>query len=392
LSPWRGNGNRRRNDDWDGSNQKRWRRDDPEWDEQQKPWKRGPINEEEEWQNNQQGLQWTAGQNDNGNFSKFKNRDNNEDRPRKPSKWSDKESDDKDNEDHWNKKSVEQTSKDESNTEEGPHQTSAPMDLDNYEVESVDNIEQLHGTQEKEIVNSNKEFKHKEFENEQIEENVHHDNFNTKSHDHDVDIVKKSLDDPHNNKHQQFEEYQNYDSNNLHELSHVNIEEVTQNMESQFEGNFKQHNVEDKQHTEYHSHNDFPKDDSHNNYNSQNEFEKIQNNNKFEQNQTVEPKYSNSAYEDKLQNYDQSYNDEVSLTANQAECLVDNFISQANESNNDTNVDEKSSNFYFGVDCGSSLSKSIEQSHEVIQNEETVSVILSDNCEEVHDINMTEPN
>lgn len=413
-SPWRGNGNRRRIEDWEGPNQqKRWRRDDnPEWDDQQKqPWKRGSLNEEEEWQKNKQGSQWASGKNDEGNFSKFKSRDNNEERPRKPSKWGDRESDDKGKEDHWSKKTIENnaSSKDkpnETNTEV-PHQTSAPMDLDNCEDESTENAEQQHEVCEQKILNSNQDLgQNQEFENEHRPEGVvlqqeHFDtgNFNTETHDQGkIDLKQHDDHQQHNdNVHQQFGEYQNDTSNNLQKPMHDNIVE-TQNVESHFQDNFEQQIVEEKPQDNY------QKDNSHNDYNdSQLKYETSRNDREFEQNQLVEPEYNNTMYENKQSNYDQFNSDAVvSHNLNQEHSgSVDNFVPQENETNIERCTEqsgESQGNFYFGADatdCDSSVNKPneiIQSNSEIMFPNEETAIILPPHSNEAHEVISEEPN
>lgn len=411
LSSWRGNGNRRRNEDWEGPNQqKRWRRDDnPEWDDQQKqPWKRVSLNEEEEWQKNNKGpSQWASGKNDEGNFSKFKNRDNNEERPRKPSKWGDRESDDKVKEDHLSKKTIENntSSKDKSNetNTEVSHQTSAPMDLVNCEDESTENAVQQHEVCEQKVSNLNQNLEqNQKFENERCPEGVvlqqEHfamSNFNTKIHDQGKDDLKHDDQQHNNNEHQQFGKYQNDTSNNLQEQLHDNVKE-TQHLETHFKDNFEQQNVEGKQHD-----NNYQNDNSYND--SQLKYETIQNDRKFEQNHLVEPEYNNPIYENKLSNYDQFNSDVVLQNSNQEHSSsVDNFVPQENETNSERCIEEqpgKSQNsFYFGTDANdydSSVNKPIEiiQSNSEIMfpNEET-EMTLPPNSNEVHKVISDEPN
>lgn len=377
LSPWRGNGNRRRNDDWEGPNQKRWRRDDnPEWEEQQKPWKRGTINEEEEWQNNKQGAQWAAGKKDEGNFSKYKNRDNNEERPRKPSKWGDKEPDDKVKEDHWNKKSAEHTSsKDESNAEEGPHQTSAPMDLDNYEGESVDNIEQPHKAQEQETSNlSNTSKEQGEFEKVQCQDETEShdlDRDNELKYDQGKDNFVQNVDKLHNNENQQFKDSQNNFNNKSQELSHnnySNVEEPQQDLATAFKDNIEQPNME-QHHDKYKPNYEFEKD-SQDNFNSQHEYETNQNDRGFEQNQQ---------FESERPNYDQSYDDNLKHHSNSEEQnMTNDFAPQVDEGHNENYSKVKSqetqNNFYFGADSEPITNKSVEveqQNNDILPNEES---------------------
>ncbi|XP_060837187.1 SR-related and CTD-associated factor 8 isoform X1 [Rhopalosiphum padi] len=389
LSPWRGNGNRRRNEDWEGPNQqKRWRRDDnPEWDEQQKPWKRGTMNEEEERQNNKQGSQWAA--------NKLKNRDNNDERSKKPSKWGDKESDDNTKEDQWNRKSVEHTSSiDETNAEEGPHQTSAPMDLDNYEGEGVDNIEQLHKVQEQESSNitfsQNDEIENKE-DQKDIQE--HHDLgvYNADSNNEDKN-VKQNNEEQLNNKDGQFEDYQNDFTNDSRELFHDNIKETQQNSQKTPLDNFEQKHLEEKQHAEYESHEEYQKD-SKENFNFQQENEVRQNNEEFEQNVEFKSNYNNMTYENDQPNNHQSFNEESSHNSNNDEhCSVNTIVSQVDEANQDMNIEHKSceprDDFYFGADSESSINME-QQNNEILPIEETVNV-PTDN--EMKDINTAELN
>lgn len=399
-APWRGNGNRRRNDDWEGPNQKRWRRDDnPEWEEQ-KPWKRGTMNEEEDWQNNKQGSQWAAGKKDNGNFSKFKNRDNNEERPRRPSKWGDKESDDKIKEDRWNRKSLEHTSsRDESNIEEGPHQTSAPMDLDNYEGESVDNIEQSHEVQEQETSNLNNKLKEqgeivKEPGQEEVQKHHDIDSLNVSKYDQDKDNFVNDFDEHHNNTNQQFEDNQNNFSNKSQEMSHSNIEETPQNSTNVFDDNFEQHNLVEQHHDEYKPSNEHV-NNSCDNFNSQHEYETNQNDEKFEQNHQFESDYNNMSYENERPNNDHSHDKLEHNSNSQEQHSSNNFVPQVDEFNDGNYTEDKSeetqNNFYFSADCESATNKSVEmeqQINEILPNEETS---MADN-NELHNINTEESN
>ncbi|XP_026810940.1 protein SCAF8 isoform X3 [Rhopalosiphum maidis] len=391
LSPWRGNGNRRRNEDWEGPNQqKRWRRDDnSEWDEQQKPWKRGTMNEEEERPNNKQGSQWAA--------NKLKNRDNNDERSKKPSKWGDKEADDNTKDDQWNRKSVEHTSSiDETNAEEGPHQTSAPMDLDNYESEGVDNIEQLHKVQEQESVSSNITFRqHDEIENKEDQKDIqeHHDLgvYNADSNNEDTN-VKQNNEEQLNNKGGQFEDYQNDFINDSQELFHDNIKETQQNSQKIPLDNFEQKHLEEKQHDEYESHEEYQKD-SKENFNFQQENEVRQNNEQFEQNVQFKSNYNNMAYENDQPNNHQSLNEEPSHNSNNDEnCSINTIVSQVDEANQDMNIEHKSceprDDFYFGADSESSINME-QQNNEILPIEETVNV-PTDN--EMKDINTAELN
>lgn len=410
MSSWRGNGNRRRNEDWEGPNQqKRWRRDDnPDWDDQQKqPWKRGSLNEEEEWQKNKQGSsQWMSGKNDEGNFSKFKSRDNNEERPRKPSKWSDRESDDKGKEDHLIKKTTENNTSlkdkfNETNTEVS-HQTSAPMDLVNCENESTENASQQLEVCKQKISDSNQNLgQNLEFENEHCTEGVVQQehfamgNFNTKIHDQGKDDLRHDDQQHNNDEHQEFEKYQNDTSKNLQEPLHDNVGE-TQTLESHFKDNFEQQSVEEKQHDTY------QKDDSHND--SHLKYETVQNDEKFEQNHLVEPEFNNTIYENQLSNYDQFNSDAVVLHKSNQEnsSLVDNCVPQGNETNSEKCTEEQpgesQSNFYFGTDA-KNYDSSVNEPNEIIQsnsevmfpNEETA-MALSSYSDEVHKVISEEPN
>ncbi|XP_025203169.1 splicing factor, arginine/serine-rich 15 isoform X2 [Melanaphis sacchari] len=390
LSPWRGNGNRRRNEDWEGPNQqKRWRRDDnPEWDEQQKPWKRGTMNEEEERQNIKQGSSWAA--------SKLKNRDNNDERSKKPSKWGDKESDDNTKGDRWNKKSVEHTSSvDEVTAEEGPHQTSGPMDLDNYEGEGVDNIEQLHKVQDQETVSSNMTFRqHDEIENkeDQKDSQEHHEFgvHNADSNNEDKNVEQNN--EEQLNRDRQFGDYQNDLTNNSQELFHDNIKETQQISQKTPVDNFEQQNFEEKQHDEYQPHEEYQKDTT-DNFNSQRENEIRQNNEDFEQNVQFKSDYNDTKYENDQPNNHQSFNEESSHNLNNDEHYSDNAIeSQVNEANQVMNIEEKSceprDDFYYGADCESSFNME-QQNNEILPIEETVNV-PTDN--EINDINTAELN
>lgn len=415
MSPWRGNGNRRRNEDFEGPNQKRWRRDDnPEWDEQQKPWKRGSLNDDEEWQQNRQGSLRASGKNDDGNYSKFKNRDNNEERPRKPSKWSDRESDDKVKEDRWSRKPAEQTSSKNECNAEGLHQTSAPMDLDNYEGESTENTEQLHKTEEQESSNSLNDNLNKiqELESEQLKENVQHEhdpsNFNVEKRDQGESNTKQNVeqqlnDECHNFEKNHFEEHQNDFSKNSPELSHGNID-THHNLESRFQGNIEQHSIEEKHQNECQPHNNYQEEDSHSIYNnSQQEYEKSQNYREIEQNQLVKPAYDNTIYENEPQSYEPTFSDKESRNSNQQEhCSIDNFASHIDENCDEKNVENKSSesrcNFYFGMDatnCDSSVDNLAEMeqlNNKLFTNEETTMVLPPDIItNEVQEIGSAEP-
>jgi len=374
LSPWRGNGNRRRNEDWEGPNQqKRWRRDDnPEWDEQQKPWKRGTTNEEEEWQNNKQGSQWTLGKKDETNFTKLKNRDNNDERSRKPSKWGDKESDNSTKEDHRNRKSVEHTSsRDESTTEEGPHQTSAPMDLDNYEGEAVDNIEQHHVVQEQETLCSNitqDDSKNKKHQN-VIQEHHEVGVYDAESNNENEKNVEQNINEQFSSKDQQFEEYQNDFTYNSQELSHDDIKETQQDSQNLPIDNFEQQHIEEKQHDEYKPQEEYQKD-SKDNFNFQQANEMSQNNEEFEQTIQFKSDCSNTIYENDRPNNHQSFNEESFNTSNHEEyCSINAFASQVDNANQD--MEEKSreshNEFYFGLNME-------QQNNEILPIEETSNV------------------
>lgn len=387
LSPWRGNSNRRRNEDWENPNQqKRWRRDDnPDWDEQQKPWKRGTINEEEDWQNNKQGSQW-VGKKDETNYTKIKNRDSNDERPRKPSKWGDKDSDDNTKEDRWNRKPVEHiSSRDESNTEEGPHQTSAPMDLDNYEGEAVDNIEQHHGVQEQETLSTNTTFKHQDEERHDLGV------YNADSKNEDKKNVEQNTDDQYNNKDQQFEDYQNDFTNNSQELSYDNIKETQQNSQKLPIENFEQQHLEEKHNNEYEPQEEY-QNDSKDDFNSQQENEMSQNNEEFVQTVQFKSDYSNLKYENHQPDVHQSFNEDSSHNSiNEEHCSINTFVSQVNEANHDMNTEEKSrgtlDDFYFGADCESSVNME-QQNNEILPIEETRNVPPDNN--EINDINTAE--
>ncbi|VVC37250.1 RNA polymerase II-binding domain,ENTH/VHS,CID domain,RNA recognition motif domain [Cinara cedri] len=370
LSPWRGNGNRRRNDDWEAPNKKRWRRDDnSEWDEQQKPWKRGPMidEEEEKWKTKVQGPQWGV-KKEEGNFSKFRNRD--EERSRKQSKWVDKESENKVKIDPWNIKSVEYgLSNDESNTEEGPHRTSAPMDLDNYEGETLGKIEQLHEVEENDTSNSNIDIRRHKFKNEYHQDKIKktHDlsNFNNaKSYDQS----KEKNVEQHNNEHHHFEDRQNDFSNSPQLLKPSNIEEIRTNLEIQHQDNsYEQQNIEEK-----HNDSDY-QTDFHKNLNS--EFESSQNKSEFEQNH-FEPSYNSVNHETQKPNDDQSYECALLLSStSQDQHSVNNFVAQVNEANKEKyrneNPEESQGNLYFALDSGSSINKSVteQQSNRDLQIE-----------------------
>lgn len=378
LSPWRGNGNRRRNDDFEGSNQKRWRRDDnPEWDEQQKPWKRGSLNEDEEWQQNRQGSLRAPNKNDDGNYSKFKNRDNNEVRPRKPSKWGDRESDgdkesDKVKENSRSEKSAELTSS--KDNAEDPHQSSTPMDLDDYE--STENSEKLHKTREQVSSNlTNDESRQiQELENEPHKEAVqqeHHDlsNLNTEAFSHGENNSKQNFDLQLNDEHHQFNE--NY--------------------------NNEQRSVEEKEKKKYHPHNNCEEktfQDIHNN--STQECEISQNYREIEQNKLVEPACN---YENVPQIYEQSYSDETSNKHHnqQEHCLIDNVAPHVEENNAGKNVEEKlQTNFFFGMDaanCGSSVADlaEIDQPCNETFTDENITMALPADNNEVQEIVSVEP-
>jgi len=398
LSSWRGNGNRRRNEDWEGPNQqKRWRRDDnPEWDEQQKPWKRGTMNEEEEWQNNKQGSQWTAGKKDETNYAKSKNRENNDERSRKPSKWGDKESDNNTKEDRWNRKSVEHTSsRDETNTEEGPHQTSAPMDLENYEGEAVDNIEQLQEVPKQNTLSSNMTFRqHDKFENIEHQEDMqgHCDLgvYNADSNNVDKKNIEENNDEQHINKDQQFGDYQNDFTNNSQEFSHDNIKETQQNSQNLPIDNFEKQHIEEQQHNEYKPHEEYEKD-SKDNFNSQQENEMRQNNEEFEQNVQFKSDYNSMKFENEQPNYHQSFNEESSHNSNnENHCSVNAYVTQVDEANQDMNIEEKPrDDFYFGAECESSINME-QQNNEILPIEETGNVLPDNN--EINNINIEESN
>lgn len=383
MSSWRGNNNnRRRNDDWEGPNQKRWRRDDnSERDEQQNPWKqRGAMNEEEWHHNKQGGSQWAAGKKDEGNYSKFKNRDSNEERPRRPSKWADKESDDKVKEDRWDSsKSVGRTSsitsKDESNVEDS-HQTSAPMDLESYEGESVDNIEQLHhGAPQKQETTSNviKEFSERDEVGNDYQEKLQtyceSSKYVTEIYKQNEENIIQNVDEHHNNK--RFDEYQSDCSTNLQR----DVEVVQQNSDNQPTDEFVQQNMEEKQHDKY-------RKEPLIEFNSQREYEMSQNDGEFvEQDQQLKPVYndnSGTSYENERPDYDhQTYGNEPSYESNSYEQqhLSNSFDPQVEESDvGRYTKEEKHGNFYFGEDCESSINKSIDleqQNNEVSLTERT---------------------
>jgi hypothetical protein len=380
LSPWRGNGNRRRNDDWENPNQKRWRREEnSEYDEQQKIWKRGAVNDEEEWQNNKQGSLWSAGKKDEGNYSKFKPRENNEDRPRKPSKWGDRDSDDIVKEDRWNRKSI---SKDESTIDEGPHQTSAPMDLDNYEGDSVDNIEQLHGDKEQENSCQNQDTRqHDEFEKEEeqkIEPHYESGSFSDVVLIHDQESVQQNVDKKNNVEQIEHQDYQDGFSNNLEQLPpHNNMEEMQQNSESQLQ------NVQD---------NDYQKNTL--DIDSKHDYDQMSQNYR-EQNQQFETECNNTTYNIKCQNYNQPYDEESSQNLNRQEQSVDNFVSQtSNETDERKYIEEKSlNNLYFNTDNKLPLNEPFEmeqQNNDNLPSEEIG--IASADGNEVSEINTVESN
>lgn len=381
LTPWRGNGNRRRNDDWENPHQKRWRRDDNcDYDEQQKIWKRGAVNDEEEWQNNKQGSQWLAGKKDEGNYSKFKSRENNEERPRKLSKWGDRDSDDTVNENKWNTKSI---SKDESKIDEGPHQTSAPMDLDNYEGDSIDNIEQLHGDQEKENSCQNQDIRqHDEFEKEEKQKIEPHYESGGCSDVliHNQESVQQNVDEKHNVeqiKHQQSKDNQDNFSNNLEQLPpHNNIEKTQLNSESQFQ------NVQDYD-CQKNSHD----------IDSKHDYDQIYR--ESEQNQQFDSECDNTTYNIKCQNYNQLYDEESSQNLNSQVQSVDNFISQASiETGEGSYTEEKSqeqqNNLYFSTD---NINKTFEMEQQNNDNFTTEKIgIASADGNEVSEINIAESN
>lgn len=346
-SPWIGNSNRQRNDDWEESNQKRWRRDDnPEWDEQQKPWKRGTINEEEKWQNNKQ---WPTGKKDEGHFSKYKHRDNNEERLRKPSKWGDKEPD-KVKEDSWDRKSVDPSlSKDESKLEV-PHQTSAPMDLDNYEGDCIDNIEQLNDIQKQEISNLKAEFRQEEnFEkehNDEIQQNHSLSSFNEETYQDKCKDVIKLNNDLQFNSEQQYENNENDFSNNS-QTSHENIGKIQHDSERQPLENF-----EEQQHRREEKHNDYPKN-TFNDFNSQHDSRENDNN----------------TYDYERSNYNESLGDVSSHNSNnQEQHLTSNFVTQSDKIIEEKSL-ESNENVHFGTDCESSINnKSIEIEQQMSEN------------------------
>lgn len=347
------------------------------------------MNEEEERQNNKQGSQWAA--------SKLKNRDSNDERSKKPSKWGDKESDDiTKEEDHWNKKSVEHTSSiDETNVEEGPHQTSAPMDLDNYEGESVDNIEQLQKVQEQEqeIVNSNMTFRqHDEIENkeDQKETQEHHElSVYADSNNEDKNVEQNN--EEQLNKNQPFGDYQNDFTNNSQELFHDNIKETQQNTQKTSINNFEQQHLETKLYDDYQSHEEY-QNDSKDNLNTQQENEIRQTNEEFKQNLQFKSDYSNMKYENDQLNNHQSFNEESFNNSNNEECSVNAIMSQVDKVKKDMNMEEKSGapcdDFYFGGDNESSINIE-QQNNEILPIEETVNV-PTDN--EINDINTAELN
>lgn len=397
-SPWRGNGNRRRNDDWENPNQKRWRRDDnSEYDEQQKVWKRGAMNEEEEWQNNKQGSQWLGGKKDEGNYSKFKSRENNEERTRRPSKWGD--SDETVQENRWNRKSV---SNDETIIiDEGPHQTSAPMDLDNYESDAIDNIEQLHGDHEQGNSNLNQEIRqHEEFvkeDNHQIPPLNESGDFNdTVTHDQAKESVQQNVDEDCYIVHQQLEDNQDDFSINLQQLPpHENIEEMPQNSENQLQDNFESQNMQDNKYDEYHF--DYLKNSRDDTDSKQDHDQMYQNNRELDQNQQVETECNNMVYDNRSPNYDQSYDEESSQKLNSQEHSANNFVSQANNATDEVRYEEKSQepqgNLYFDTVNELSLNKPVEmeqQNNEILPTEE-IGIAPADN-NIVPEINTAESN
>jgi len=344
------------------------------------------MNEEEERQNNKQGSQWAA--------SKLKNRDNNDERSKKPSKWGDKESDDNTKEDQWNKKSAEHTSSiDETNVEEGPHQTSAPMDLDNYEGEGVDNIEQLQKVQEQETINSNMTFKQlDEIENkaDQKETQEHHEiSVYANSNNEDKNVEQNN--EEQLNKNQPFGDYQNDFTNNSQELFHDNIKETQQNSQKTSINNFEQQHLETKLHDDYQSHEEY-QNNSKDNLNSQQENEIRQTNEEFVQNVQFKSNYSNMKYENNQPNNHQSFNEESFNNSNNEDCSVNAIVSQVDNAKKDVNIEEKScaprDDFYFGGDSESS--NNIEQqNNEILPIEEPVNV-PTDN--EMNDISTAELN
>lgn len=413
ASQWRGNGNRRRNDDWEGPNQKRWRQDDnPEWNGQQKPWKRGGMNEEDEWQNKKQGSQWNDRREGEGENSFSRGR--NEDRSRKPSKWSDR----KVKEDGRSRKSVEHTSsKDESNVDDS-HQTSAPMDLDNYEGESVNNIDQTPGVEEQELLNSNKETKQDE-ELEKVphyeEAQKHHDlsGFNTETHG---ESVPKNVEE-HIEESQQFDDYQNDISSNLRESSHDNIEEIPQHTEIQPPDNLEQQNMEQNyDDNKYKSPNAFQKDSHDEGFDPQNDNKTSQNNQEFVQNpefiqnQEFESEPNYVTYDNEQPSHDQSYNAELSHNLNtEVQHSFNNGVNQAEKINEERFTIETSqehqeyeehrehqehqSDLYFGAEQEPSVDKSLcieQQNIEGVVADETVNA-PPDNSD-MHEINTEESN
>lgn len=368
ISSWRGVANRRRNDEWEEPPfTKRWRRGDMAVDrnEMSKSWKSGK--EEGESLNNKQGSPWMPGKKDDGNNSKFKSRDNNEERSnRKPSKWGDKESDDKVKEDRWNRDT---STKDELNSDASPHQTSAPMDLDNYEGEAVDNIDQpQEETHVKELSSINEEIslpRNSEVEGE-IQNHPNLSGFNANIYDQDEENLDHSFDKQNNDKQLQFEDQNNY-SNNSSELPRDNFEEVQQNLNNQPLDNFKPQIMEQR------PNNEFPdnyKIDSHDDYNTQHNYETNQKDKEFEQNSQFESDYNNVAFENEQQNYDQSYEEEPSHNSNKLEqSLTNDIVSQVDDNNHKGEhhageiCSEPLGNFYFGTE-----SESINKSAEVEQN------------------------
>lgn len=321
------------------------------------------MNEDEEWQNNKPGS-WTSGKKDEGNYSKFKNRDNNEERSnRKPSKWGDKEPNDEIKEDRWSRKSVEHTSA----KDEGPHQTSAPMDLDNYEGESVDNIEQPQEIHEKDTSNITEESKqHSEYEKELQEETQENQNlggFDTNPYEVEKENDKQNINEPcSNDEHSQFVDHQNDFSNNLQELPQEVIEKIPQNSENYSRNNFELQNTTENvsNNDEYTLHNVYLKESS-------DDFKTNQDDRGFKQNSQFEPEYTDMPYENEQSNYDQSMDSGLLNDSNRHEHNpITDFVSEVDdtitekEQHRDEDCNELPRSFYFGTDGKSSINKSLE--------------------------------
>ncbi|XP_050428676.1 SR-related and CTD-associated factor 4 [Adelges cooleyi] len=358
-SPWRGNAGRRRTDDREGvPNQKRWRREEnPEWDEQ-KPWKR---NDDADWQTNKHGPQWN-GKKDDGSHSKFKSRDNDE-RPRKPSKWGDKPTDDKLKEDDL--KSSERIVPDEDPNAKTQSQCSAPMDLENYDGESSENLEQKSNVQPKETFSDN-EFKphcNEQFEREHHENTENRPNLSSvddKTYNESQECLTQN-----SSNHQiteQYDDKQNSFSDNFEESKHDNYN-VSQEKTNDTHENFEKQNIETQDHYERTFHNEYNSAPA--------EFETDKNDSELTQIEDVESK-SNNGYGQNEQNYQESGNNFVDSSYNQEN---NDFVPHYDEKelSTDKPCEQPQGSFYFGSDNEPTINDSIEMRCTELPSSESIS-------------------